>query len=139
MKRVNMKTDYSINQFWFLLFVFTLICVELAPSFAGNARKVETQQFFETMQDIPLMPGLYEMPEEAVIFDKPEGRIIESSAASETLKNEEIGAFYDQTLPQMGWQRIAPFSYVRQGESLKMRLEEQQGYSVVRFMVAPRP
>lgn len=127
-----------INPVWLFVFIVVVTCIELAPSFAGNASKVQEQQFFESLQDVPLMPGLYELLDESVIFDKPGGRIIESQAASENLAGDEIRAFYEQTLPQMGWSRIAPDSFIRQDESLTMNVEKQDGYSVVRFMVSPR-
>ena len=45
-------------------------------------------------------------------FDKPEGRIAESAAASQELALEEIRAFYSRTLPQMGWVRTADGSSI---------------------------
>ncbi len=109
-----------------------------APSYAENASRVQEQRFFESLGDVPLMPGLYEMPEESMVFDQPEGRIAESAAAAEGLPLEEIRAFYASALPQMGWRRRADGSFARDGESLTMNVENRDGYSVVRFMVSPQ-
>ena len=39
-------------------------------------------QFFENLQDIPLMPGLVERGDDTLFFDKPEGRVVESVAGA---------------------------------------------------------
>lgn len=117
-----------------------MLCVAFGPSvFAQGANRVEQgQQFFQTLNDVPLMPGLYEMLDESVVFDKPGGRIVESAAASEALARTEIHSFYEKTLPQLGWAKVADDTFVRQGESLTLNVEGQGDYNVVRFMVAPR-
>ena len=84
------------------------------------------------------MPGLYEMLDESVVFDKPEGRIIESSAAVEAVTEQEIHRFYAQTLPQLGWNQVGADTFIRQGESLTLNIESRGNYNVVRFMVSPR-
>ncbi len=112
--------------------VFVAATGPLAAQESGQPR------FFESLNDVPLMPGLYEMIDEAVVFDKPEGRIAESAAASETLAQQEIDAFYSRTLPQLGWRRIAPQTYIRQGEALTFSHEDRDGYNVIRFSLAPR-
>ena len=103
----------------------------------GSAYKVHEQQFFESL-DVPLMPGLYEIPEETIVFDKPDGRIIESQAASDHLGSVQIREFYENSLPQMGWIRVSPESFVRQEEILTMEIREQGAYHIVRFLVSPR-
>jgi len=118
--------------------VFALALAAGFPAVAETASRVQEQQFFESLQDVPLMPGLYEMPEESVVFDKPDGRIAESAAASQELRGEEILAFYSHTLPQMGWDRTGEGAYVREGEVLTMNVENRDGFNVVRFTISPR-
>jgi hypothetical protein len=36
--------------------------------------------FFQSVNDIPLMPGLNEITDQEMVFDKPEGRIAEAAA-----------------------------------------------------------
>ncbi len=115
---------------------FALFIVVAAPAGAQEPR------FFSELNDIPLMPGLYELAEDTVVFDKPEGRIIESAAASETETINKIKAFYDSALPQLGWVRVAApdggAAYIRQDEALRLRLETREGVNVVKLMVSPR-
>lgn len=120
------------------LFVIVLLCFVWAPAWAQSSRTAQGQRFFQTLNDVPLMPGLYEMLDESVVFDKPEGRIVESAAASEDLASQEIRAYYRQALPQLGWNPVAEGTFVRQGESLTLRVENQGDYNIVRFMVVPR-
>lgn len=102
----------------------------------------EEPRFFSELSDIPLMPGLFELADDTVVFDKPEGRIVESSAASETENINQIKAFYDSALPQLGWVRVSgpegEPSYIRQDEALRLRLETKQGVNIVKLMVSPR-
>lgn len=118
--------------------VAALICAESVAVFAGDFNQVQEQKFFESLGDVPLMTGLYEIAEELVVFDKPGGRIIESAAASKDISISEIISFYNQVLPQMGWVKTAENVFVRQDESLVMNIENQDGFSVVRFMILPR-
>lgn len=96
-------------------------------------------QFFSEMNDIPIMAGLYELPGETVVFDKAEGRIVESAAASETENPSQIKGFYDATLPHLGWVRVGPDSYARDGENLTLRLESRGNVQVLRLTLTPAP
>jgi hypothetical protein len=94
--------------------------------------------FLQNMNDIPLMPGLYEVPEEGVVFDKPEGRIAEAEAATDTIQAVEINEFYSKSLPQLGWAQAGPDSYTRQGEMLRITITEKGAGRTVHFTVMPQ-
>ncbi len=115
-----------------------LLLISPSISWAQDTHPQPEPRFFENLNDIPLMPGLFEMIDETVIFDKPEGRIVESSAATESVAPAAIEAFYDSTLPQLGWERTTEDLFTRQNERLQIQIEKEDGYSVVHIMVAPR-
>ncbi len=117
--------------------VLVLLVLLMAPVVVA-AGEEGNPQFFNTLQDVPLMPGLVEMLDESVMFDKPGGRIAESAAASRALAVQEIEGFYRDTLPQLGWSPVGGNVYVRGGEKLRIALEEQNGYSVLYVSVAPQ-
>lgn len=94
--------------------------------------------FFHTLNDVPVMPGLRELPEESLNFDKPEGRIMAVTAISETVAPEAIRRFYSQTLPQLGWTGQPDGSFLRDQERLKLNIEAPEGVSVVRLQVGPQ-
>jgi len=115
--------------------VFVALCL-VAPGFA-LAGPAAPMAFFQNLRDIPLMPGLYELTDEGMVFDKPEGRIVEAGAVSETLSQDKIKSFYNSTLPEMGWQNTGPGLYKRGGEILKMTVKAQGATSVLHLSVSP--
>ena len=94
--------------------------------------------FFHTLNDVPVMPGLRELADESVNFDKPEGRIISATAVSDTLKPEVIRKFYMESLPQLGWKHEGNGFFIRENERLNLNVEEKEGVSIARFQISPR-
>lgn len=92
--------------------------------------------FVAEIPDLPLMPGLTEVPDAAVVFDKPAGRIAEAYAEG-AVTRREVAAFYARTLPQLGWRMLAPERYSREGERLSLVLLGADGDLVVRFTIEP--
>lgn len=119
-----------------LLYISVLVLLCGAwPAAAGTQPEA---QFFLSLQDVPLMLGMVELPDQTVVFDKPEGRIVESVASLQAIPEKDIKTYYESALPQLGWQRIADNSFVRQGEILKLHFETYEGEDYLRIMVAPR-
>lgn len=123
----------------FIIFAALLATGNTGISHAGHAEDSGETQFFSSIQDMPLMPGLYELPDQAVMFDKPQGRIIESYAVFDHLSNEDVRAYYERVLPQLGWRRIAENQYRRENETLKLSLGRHEGQNFMRIMIAPYP
>lgn len=100
----------------------------------------EEAVFFQSLDDIPLMPGLREEGDASVIFDKPEGRIAEAAARAETpVGADAVRAFYEDALPQLGWEKAGNGRFVRQGERLSMTVDPgAEGRPTVRFTIEPR-
>ena len=96
----------------------------------------QEEKYVAGIPDLPLMPGLDALPDSGVVFDKPGGRIVEAFAEGGVKPNAVI-AFYDQTLPQLGWEREASGAYLRDGERLKLDFSEQAGRITVHFRLLP--
>jgi hypothetical protein len=94
--------------------------------------------FFSNMDDVPLMPGLAELVDQAILFDKPDGRFIESAAVSDNVSGQSISRFYDETLPQLGWRKIKDGRFVRQEEQLQIDIREEGASRLVVVTVMPR-
>lgn len=75
--------------------------------------------FFSVLGDVPVMEGLAELPESALLFDKPAGRVAEVTAKG-LVKKAAIIRFYDETLPQLGWSVIGSGVYSKEGEKLML-------------------
>lgn len=112
----------------------------IAMLWAGHAL-AQDQQFFETLYDVPVMEGLEEVPEMALSFDKPNGRIAEAGAVSDRVSPQEVGDFYTKSLVQMGWALApaenTPLRYIREGEVLLISVDKSIGSLVVRYRLSP--
>jgi hypothetical protein len=88
--------------------------------------------------DLPLMEGLVEDPDAAIIYDKPEGRIVEAVAHGDVAA-DEVETFYRTTLVQLGWQTTGDnLTFAREDEVLVISVEESNGAATVSFSLAPR-
>lgn len=113
--------------------LFLALFLLAAPHGAGAA----DTRFFETLSDIPVMPGLAELPDRALTFDKPEGRFAQAGAAGKGVTAQAIKAFYAASLPQLGWTPSGADSYIREGEKLALSVGSEGPYQVVRFTLSP--
>lgn len=103
--------------------------------------------FVEGIDDLPLMPGLVPVADQALVFDKPGGRIVQAVATG-SLDASAIRSFYAETAPQLGWAAAGEGRFVRDGELLRIELVEsgQPGLArsgtggpvTVRFMLIPQ-
>jgi hypothetical protein len=91
----------------------TLAVLAAVCSVPGRA----AEQFFAAIEDLPVMPGLEQVPGAGVSFDKPQGRIVEA-AASGDVSRAAVRAFYTAVLPQLGWDAAGDGRYLRDGERL---------------------
>jgi hypothetical protein len=113
-----------------------LICLALLPA-PALAQGAAVDGYVEGIPDLPLMPGLTELQDGGLIFDKPGGRIVEAFAEGR-IAPQSVIAFYDQTLPQLGWQRETPGSYLREGERLDLDLSQDAEGTTVHFRLYPQ-
>ncbi len=95
--------------------------------------------FFEALYDVPVMPGLEELKDQAMLFDKPDGRIASVTAVSRTKGEAEISRFYADAMPALGWKKINENQYVRGDDLLGIELSLHSPYTVAKFTLSPRP
>ena len=77
--------------------------------------------FLSGAEDVPLPPPLTEAPSGGMLFDSPQGRIVDANASGD-LAEAQVIAFYAQTLPQLGWTRISDTEYRSETETLRLTL-----------------
>lgn len=94
-------------------------------------------EFFTTLDDLPAMPGLAEMKGKSVVFDKPEGRIVEIYAQG-PVKRADVVIFYRSTLPALGWADAGLLAFRREGEVLLIEFSKNDQTLEVRFLLSPR-
>ncbi len=110
--------------------VIVLLALTGAPAPAGAA------DFFELLEDVPVMPALAPVADAGIEFDTPSGRIVEAYAIGATSRRA-VRDFYRRTLPQLGWQAGAGDTFRREDESLSIDFFGTDGELTVRFTVAP--
>lgn len=92
--------------------------------------------YSSVLDDLPLMQGMVEKPEDTVIFDKPGGRIVEFSVRTAS-SADEVKDFYKQALPPLGWKSRSPLKYVRETEALEINFDKMGGKTIVHFALTP--
>lgn len=115
----------------FLALVFMVQAPALAQT--GAAAPV----FFEALYDVPVMPGLEELKDQAMLFDKPDGKIASVVAASRALSAADVASFYEATLPQLGWKKTTQNQYVRGDDRLVMEITRTPPLTVIQFTLSP--
>lgn len=124
--------------FYLILAVFLSFAGQASPAFADV--EAHPALFLQNLGDVPLMPGLEEVGQEGVVFDNPEGRIVEAQAFSESLAPEAVKIFYNNVLPQFGWMSAGAQRYVREKEALEIKvLPRPDGKgTIVKFSLGPQ-
>ena len=120
----------------FLLAASALGAQGPAPAALADEAAEATAAFMAGVADLPLMPGLAEVPDAGVVFDKPAGRIVEAYAEG-AVSRAAVTAFYLGTLPNLGWRAKAEALFQREGELLRLGFTGNDGALVVRFTLRP--
>ena len=88
-------------------------------------------------EDLPLMDGLTQVAQDSVLFDTPQGRIVQATAVG-PIDKDSVLTFYRTTLPQLGWIMAGDAEFQREGEILKLEFSERDSQLEVRFLIEPR-
>jgi len=96
----------------------------------------EESRFIEDLGDVPLMPGLTVVEDAGMAFDAAAGRIVEVFARGEATA-EEVGRFYAESLPSLGWQAAGESIWRREGEVLRLETGRDDAGLFVRFLLTP--
>lgn len=112
-----------------------MLCLAALPASAQGA--AGDGAYVAGIPDLPLMPGLTALPDGGLVFDKPGGRIVEAFARG-SVAPQSVLAFYDQTLPQLGWQPEGRGAYAREGERLELDLGHDARGTTVHFRLFPQ-
>ncbi|MBI3447264.1 MAG: hypothetical protein HY055_18310 [Magnetospirillum sp.] len=113
--------------------VFTAFALVLLLCAPATAR---AEAFLSAYEDLPLAPGLSEIPDSGLAFDSPGGRIVEAYAHG-AVKPADILKFYSVTLPQLGWTRESDRLYRRESEVLRLDPAPDRHGITVRFAISP--
>lgn len=96
--------------------------------------------------DLPLMAGLIENQDAAMLFDSPDGRIVNAEAAG-NIKSDDITNYYKGVLPALGWSILGGSCEAlstncilaeRENEKLSLNLFDHNGGSRITFALSPK-
>jgi len=107
------------------------------PLFLLAAPPLRAEEFVAGTEDLPLMPGLKPVANSDVVFDKPEGRIVEARAEGATTR-EKVEAFYAASLPPLGWKPAGRDIWQRDAERLRLDFANAGSRLAVGFTLSPR-
>jgi len=109
----------------------------LAMNFSAYAQDVTT--YLQHIPDVPLLPQMVELEDEALVFDKAEGRVVESAVYTDKIDENQALGFYKKVLPELGWQAVETQRFLRNDEQLIVKWEKVQGGGIIRFWLSPKP
>jgi hypothetical protein len=100
-------------------------------------------EYSRVITDLPLMDSMTEKSDQAVSFDKPDGRILKTSAET-NMSPEAVLTFYRSALPALGWElpedaepNSFAINYKRKEERLVVAAIPLQGKTIVSFSIIP--
>ncbi len=121
-----------------LSFMLALL-VAASVLWPAHGLRADPAAFVSVIEDLPLMAGLIEDPEAAVVFETASGRIAET-VASGTGDPQEAAEYYATTLPQLGWHLESRTRYRREGEVLSIEItadDSRPGQIAIYFRLTP--
>jgi len=121
--------------------IIALFAIALSGAFFEGGIAQATDQdtaYVQILSDVPLAPGLSLDEESEVIFDVPEGKIVEVSAfgAADLVETQ---TFYKESLEALGWQAVPrkKWSYKRDEEFLEISFDDGENDLQVKFRLMP--
>lgn len=133
-----MKFKSSIA-FFFCTFglVAGIFCTEASCAFA-NPIQSSHQAYFMALPDIPLMPNMKEIEDQSFIFDKAEGKVVESVGFLSATPSQNILHFYHDALQSLGWKPLNNNAFSRNNERMTLKIEELPQGVQIRFRLSPQ-
>lgn len=119
-----------------------LVYFLVAVFFLTTVSTVESADFVEGMDDIPLPDGMTQITQDNISFGNEETRLLEAYFSAPKLKFARISEFYKESLPQMGWiyqgNRGDDQVFYREGETLDI-VKESASPLIIRITVKSKP
>ena len=109
-----------------------LAALALAPGIGARA-----SEFVPGIEDLPLMGELHAIEGSGFAFDTAAGRLVEAYAGG-SVSQDAVDAFYNETLPQLGWEADGDRIWRREGETLTIEFVEGIDPVTIRFQLSPQ-
>ncbi len=114
------------------------LCSLLSIICVANARADEWLPNFE---DIPKMEKTYVVEDDGFVYSQPDGKIAQTTVASEEVTRRQFQRFYRDALDELGWKNITDERkmqiFTRDGNILRIEIVETDPLNA-RFTLAPK-
>ena len=122
----------------FCKYIAFFIVVGTATVPVSNTRVLSAEQyFFSVIEDLPVMPQLIEDIDAAMSFETSAGRVAEVEAKG-LIAVDKVGAYYNESLPQLGWKPKGNGNFRRGNELLAVEVKNTSSGTVkVLFHLKP--
>lgn len=131
-----MKKSGFFLCFWAGLYLSMPLFLPVSASFAAD-KTTPSQHYFSVLPDIPLMPNMVELDDQSYIFDKAEGRVIESAGFLSVDSRKNITSFYQSALKELGWNPLKNNVFQRGNEILSFEINDKKNGFRVKFQLQP--
>ncbi len=119
----------------------------IAASASQGLAQPSAVRFIDALGDVPLAPNLILVPNSAVSFDVPGGRIVQVRAQGRT-NRAAVRRYYRSVLPNLGWRKMnvgakavraqaKRLEFRREGEKLVLDIATRNKGVTVLFRLAP--
>jgi len=139
-KRGSKKNKILNNDIFALIFFIVILLFFPVISCVNNK---DTNNFIEELENIPLPTSFIQNKKKSIIFDTPEGRIVEIYTKGRGDKQTVID-FYKESMPQFGWKIIknhnnkVALRYIKEGEKLDIKITNAEKYNLnLNFELSP--
>jgi hypothetical protein len=105
-------------------------------SFGSSPTVFAGDKFITGFSDLPIMPGMRELPDADVSFDTTSGRIVIAFVKTDRKVNA-VMVFYDRVLRQLGWEKKSSRTFMRDEEILTFDFVNDGDSLIVRFSIEP--
>lgn len=95
------------------------------------------ESFVNGIEELPIITNMENMPESLIFFDTNKGRFVQSKI----IGDQGIGKikdFYDNILPNLGWEKIDKNKFSRKSELMEIRYYKNNKNSVAEFNIKPK-
>ena len=114
------------------------LCSLLSVMCVAGARADEWLPNFE---DIPKMEKTYVVEDDGFVYSQPDGKIVQTTVASDEVSRRQFQRFYRDALDELGWKNITDERkiqiFTRDGNILRIEIVSTDPLSTI-FTLAPK-
>lgn len=102
---------------------------------------VLADEWLPNFEDIPKMEKTYVVEDDGFVYSQPDGKIAQTTVASDEVTRRQFQRFYRDALDELGWKNITDERkmqiFTREGNILRIEIVETEPLSA-RFTLAPK-